>query len=73
MSNFMPSMFMHTYTCIYFLLENLFLQIVFKYYLFIMYLLFFLCLVFVAVRGLSLMEACGLLVAVVSVVAEHRL
>lgn len=28
---------------------------------------------FVAVRGLSLMEACGLLVAVVSVVAEHRL
>ena len=28
---------------------------------------------FVAVRGLSLIEACRLLVAVVSVVAEHRL
>ena len=44
------------------------------FYLFIYLFIYLrLCWVFVAARGLSLVVVCGLLIAVASLVAEHRL
>ena len=44
----------------------------FKNFIYLIYLSFWLCWVFVAARGLSLVAVSGLLIVVASLVVEHR-